>query len=253
MAGLRASLEAGADVIVNTDADNQYCAADIPCARRPDPRGKGRHRHRFSPHKDDPALFSSQESSPGTRDRRCSRCERHGHRGCTVRVPRREPRGGNAPARLQRLHLHAGDDHPGGSEEHGRGIRARPGERRDPPVTPREKHSRAMSRNRSSRCSASSWSTGPFRFFMAIGGTLFAAGVLVGLRFLAFLVFGGAGGHVQSLILASILLGIGFQTMLTAFLADLLAVNRTLLEEIEYQALRNADRQGKGPGVKGPS
>ena len=30
MAGLEASLEAGADIIVNTDADNQYCAADIP-------------------------------------------------------------------------------------------------------------------------------------------------------------------------------------------------------------------------------
>src|SRR6187399_3289239 len=30
MAGLDASLRAGADIIVNTDADNQYCADDIP-------------------------------------------------------------------------------------------------------------------------------------------------------------------------------------------------------------------------------
>ena len=30
MAGLEASLKAGADIIVNTDADNQYCADDIP-------------------------------------------------------------------------------------------------------------------------------------------------------------------------------------------------------------------------------
>ncbi|MEM1251638.1 MAG: glycosyltransferase family 2 protein [Cyanobacteria bacterium P01_H01_bin.21] len=30
MAGLDACLKAGADIIVNTDADNQYCAADIP-------------------------------------------------------------------------------------------------------------------------------------------------------------------------------------------------------------------------------
>lgn len=30
MAGIEACLEAGADIIVNTDADNQYCAADIP-------------------------------------------------------------------------------------------------------------------------------------------------------------------------------------------------------------------------------
>ncbi|MGH7319117.1 MAG: glycosyltransferase family 2 protein, partial [Candidatus Rokuibacteriota bacterium] len=30
MVGLEASLRAGADIIVNTDADNQYCADDIP-------------------------------------------------------------------------------------------------------------------------------------------------------------------------------------------------------------------------------
>ncbi len=30
MAGLEPSLKAGADIIVNTDADNQYCADDIP-------------------------------------------------------------------------------------------------------------------------------------------------------------------------------------------------------------------------------
>ncbi len=30
MAGIEASLKAGADIIVNTDADNQYCASDIP-------------------------------------------------------------------------------------------------------------------------------------------------------------------------------------------------------------------------------
>ncbi|MEM7771061.1 MAG: glycosyltransferase family 2 protein [Cyanobacteria bacterium P01_A01_bin.37] len=35
MAGLEAALKAGADIIVNTDADNQYCAADIPCLIEP--------------------------------------------------------------------------------------------------------------------------------------------------------------------------------------------------------------------------
>jgi hypothetical protein len=43
------------------------------------------------------------------------------------------------------------------------------------------------------------------------------------------------GGHVQSLILASILLGMGFQTCLIAFIADLLSVNRKLLERIKIQ------------------
>jgi hypothetical protein len=46
---------------------------------------------------------------------------------------------------------------------------------------------------------------------------------------------GEGSGHIQSLILASILLGIGFQTMLTAFLADLLAVNRRLMEDVQYR------------------
>jgi hypothetical protein len=45
---------------------------------------------------------------------------------------------------------------------------------------------------------------------------------------------------VQSLILASVLLGIGFQTILIAFIADLLAVNRRILEDIQYR-LRKID------------
>src|SRR4028119_1329150 len=35
MAGLEACLLAGADIIVNTDADNQYCAEDIPKLIKP--------------------------------------------------------------------------------------------------------------------------------------------------------------------------------------------------------------------------
>ncbi len=45
-AGLDACLKLGADVIVNTDADNQYRAADIAQARRADPRRRGRHGRR---------------------------------------------------------------------------------------------------------------------------------------------------------------------------------------------------------------
>jgi glycosyltransferase involved in cell wall biosynthesis len=74
-----------------------------------------------------------------------------------------------------------------------------------------------------------------FRFFMSVGVTLFVAGFLAGLRFLYYYLVGDGTGHVQSLILSSILLGIGFQTMLTAFLADLLAVNRRLMEDVQYR------------------
>jgi len=71
----------------------------------------------------------------------------------------------------------------------------------------------------------------PFRFFMTVGVTLFTAGFLIGLRFIWFFFNGQSDGHVQSLILASVLLGMGFQTVLIAFVADLLATNRRLLEE----------------------
>jgi glycosyltransferase involved in cell wall biosynthesis len=72
----------------------------------------------------------------------------------------------------------------------------------------------------------------PFRFFGTIGVVLFTIGFLIGVRFL-FKYFSGEGlGHVQSLILASSLLVIGFHTILIAFVADLLAANRKLLEEI---------------------
>ncbi|NVN99743.1 MAG: glycosyltransferase [Geobacteraceae bacterium] len=74
-----------------------------------------------------------------------------------------------------------------------------------------------------------------FRSFMAVGLSFFFAGVLVGARFLYFYLSGEGGGHVQSLILASILLGIGFQTILVAFIADLLAVNRRMLEDVQYR------------------
>ena len=46
---------------------------------------------------------------------------------------------------------------------------------------------------------------------------------------------GEGEGHVQSLILASILIVTGFQTILVAFLADLIAANRKLIEEVRFQ------------------
>ena len=74
----------------------------------------------------------------------------------------------------------------------------------------------------------------PFRFFCAIGVVLFGAGILIGMRFMWFYLNGQGGGHVQSLILSSVLVGMGFQTLLIAVISDLLSVNRKLLEDIRY-------------------
>jgi hypothetical protein len=74
----------------------------------------------------------------------------------------------------------------------------------------------------------------PFKFFGTIGAVLFSVGLVIGARFM-WLYFHGLGeGHVQSLILASTLLAIGFQTLLVAFLADLLAANRKLMEDVRF-------------------
>ena len=73
----------------------------------------------------------------------------------------------------------------------------------------------------------------PFKFFMSIAIILFSLGFLLGLRFLYFWFSGDGNGHIQSVILSGVFMGIGFQTGLIAFVADLLAVNRKLLEEIK--------------------
>ena len=75
----------------------------------------------------------------------------------------------------------------------------------------------------------------PFRFFGTIGAVLFGAGLLLGLRFLWKYLGGEGEGHVQSLILAALLLGMGFQTLLIAVVADLLAANRKLMEDVRYR------------------
>jgi glycosyltransferase involved in cell wall biosynthesis len=75
----------------------------------------------------------------------------------------------------------------------------------------------------------------PFQFFMLIAAVLFSLGFLLGLRYLYFYFTGDGDGHTQSVILSGILMGMGFQTGLIAFVADLLSVNRKLLEEIRLE------------------
>ena len=81
----------------------------------------------------------------------------------------------------------------------------------------------------------------PFRFFMTIALFLFTLGLILGLRFLYFYFTGGGSGHMQSVVLSGVLMGVGFQTGLIAFVADLLSVNRKLLEEIKQSHNINND------------
>jgi glycosyltransferase involved in cell wall biosynthesis len=85
----------------------------------------------------------------------------------------------------------------------------------------------------------------PFRFFMGVGLVLFLIGTVTGLRFLYYFFAESGEGHIQSLILSSILIGIGFQTVMGAFLADLLSVNRRLLEELQYKSRQSENLTAK--------
>lgn len=84
----------------------------------------------------------------------------------------------------------------------------------------------------------------PFRFFGTLGFILVLIGGLIGLRFLWNYVQGAGQGNIQSLILAGALLVMGYQTFLAAFMADLLAANRKLSEDIRSQVRRLARHQG---------
>lgn len=78
----------------------------------------------------------------------------------------------------------------------------------------------------------------PFRFFAIIGLLFLFPGILLGARFFYFYLNHHGTGHVQSLILASIFILTGVQVGLIAVLADLLSVNRKLLEDIQTRMKR---------------
>lgn len=78
------------------------------------------------------------------------------------------------------------------------------------------------------------------RIFATVGLVTASLGFLIGLRFIYILFFDPASSHlhVQSLILASILLLAGFQMILTGIVADLINGNRSVLEELSYRMRR---------------
>ena len=248
MAGLRASLELGADVVVNTDADNQYCAADIPALVAPILAGTadiviGARPIRTIQHF---SLLKRALQGLGSAV----------VRGVSGTAVDDAPSGFRAVSREAAMRLHVFNEYTYTLETIIQAGQKNMVVASVPVRVNEELRPSRLVKSVPNYIRKSIFTMlrifvvyRPFRFFMAAGGTLFAIGTILGLRFLALLIFNGGAGHVQSLILASILLGIGFQTMLTAFLADLLAVNRTLLEEIEFRAWKGTE--GRPSPTKG--
>ena len=73
----------------------------------------------------------------------------------------------------------------------------------------------------------------PFRTFVLLGLILMTPGIILGGRYVYLVYTGEAGQHIQSLLLSVVFLIAGFQTALTGFLADLVSVNRKLIEKVK--------------------
>jgi len=75
----------------------------------------------------------------------------------------------------------------------------------------------------------------PLKIFLTIGSLFFGTGFLVALRFFYFYLVGDGTGHIQSLILSAVLMIVGFQIGVFGLLADIIASNRRLIEETLYR------------------
>jgi glycosyltransferase involved in cell wall biosynthesis len=235
MAGLDAGLKLGADVIVNTDADNQYNADDIPLLVQPILDGKADvviGARPISEIDHFPLIKKVLQKLGSLVVRLASRTE----------IPD-APSGFRAMSRDAAMRLNVFSDFSYTMETI---IQAGQKNMAIMSVPIRVNEDLRPSRLVKSipnylRKSAMTIVRifvvyKPFRFFMALGMVSFSAGFLIGLRYLYFYLFTqDAAGHIQSLILASILLGMGFQAFALAFIADLLAVNRRLMEDVQYR------------------
>lgn len=84
----------------------------------------------------------------------------------------------------------------------------------------------------------------PMRFFIGLGFIPFLIGLAIGIRFIVLLCMGGGQGNVQSLILCSMLIMIGVMIWVVGLLADVMAANRKILQEIQ-QKVREMDYEDK--------
>jgi glycosyltransferase involved in cell wall biosynthesis len=78
----------------------------------------------------------------------------------------------------------------------------------------------------------------PLRVFSSVGSLLILGGLVLALRFLYFYLIGQGSGHIQSVILSAVLLIVGFQILLIGLLADLVSGNRKIMEEVLYRLRR---------------
>lgn len=233
MAGLDACLRNGADIIVNTDADNQYNADDIEKLVRPIIDGKSDivigerpidQTEHFSPLKKKLQHFGSWVV------RKASKTD----------IPD-APSGFRAYSRDAAMRLNVVNEYTYTLETIVQAGRSK--------IAMESVPIRTNAELRPSRLFSSMFGYvkksmvtilrafmmyKPLAFFSLLGGIIFLVGAMIGVRFLVFLFQGTGDGHVQSLILCSTLMLLGFQTIIVGLQADIIAANRKLLEDIQY-------------------
>lgn len=235
MAGIRACVEHGADIIVNTDADNQYYAGDMLKLVQPILDGKAeivvgerpiKDIEHFSPLK---KFFQRMGS---WMVRKVSQTD----------IPDAVS-GYRAISREAAMRMHVFSEYTYTIEtiiqagQHGMAIMSVPIRTNAFLRDSRLIHSLPTYLARSLNTTMRIFMTyKPLFFFMAPGGLFFALGAALGLRFLYFyLVTHTSSGHIQSLILAAVLLILGAFLIIIGLIADLISVNRQLLEHVEYR------------------
>jgi len=244
MAGLEASLKAGADIIVNLDADNQYCADDIPKLIAP-------------------ILSGEAEIVIGIRPiseiRHLPLMKKWLHKlgSSTVRFASKTdipdaPSGFRAMSRDAAMRLNVFNEYTYTLEtiiqagQKGMAIASVPIRINEDLRPSRLVKSIPDYITRSISTIVRIFMTyRPFRFFAIPGLLSFGLGLLVSFRFLYFYFSNPRSGHIQSLILAALLLGIGFFLFIVGLLADLISVNRKLLEKLDWRIRQIEDNQIK--------
>ena len=237
MAGLDACLRNGADIIVNTDADNQYCGDDIETIVRPILEGKADIGERpidqtehFSP------LKKKLQHLGSWVVRKASKTD----------IPD-APSGFRAYSRDAAIRMNVINEYTYTLETIVQAGRSRMAITSVPIRTNGELRPSRLFKSMFGYVKKSILTIirafmmyKPLQYFTIIGSIFGLAGMLIGLRFLIFVFQGTSAGHVQSLILASMLIIIGVQSLVVGMQADLISANRKLLEDIQYH-VRNLD------------
>ena len=234
MAGLDACLRNGADIIVNTDADNQYCGEDIEKLVRPILEGKTDIVIGERP------IDQTKHFSPLKKKLQ--------HLGSwVVRIASDSdipdaPSGFRAFSREAAMRLNVTNEYTYTLETIVQAGREKIPMTSVPIRTNGELRPSRLFHSMMGYVKKSMLTIirafimyKPLKFFTILGIIPFLIGVGIGIRYLVLLACGAQGGHVQSLILSSILILMGFMTIVIGLQADIIASNRKLLEDIQYR------------------